>query len=186
MTLGNTVRGYISTIGKAVRTNAAAIETVTHDYVTNDALSDVNSQLAEQSTLIQQNADSITSMAQTINNTINGIQTQMTAIQQTSDAVAVFVTENGQSLSYFRVDAQGLWIGRAGDPIKLLETNNAIKFVDGANNVLLEINTQGIITPSVSASEQVAFLSGSFPEWAIRKGAVINGKHNLNDLWIGG
>ena len=186
MTLGNTVRGYINTMGKAVRTNSAAIEVITHNYVTNESVNDINTQLAEQSSRIDQTAERITSEVATINGTIGNIQTQMTAIQQASDAVSIFVNENGQTLSYFRLDAQGLWIGKADDPVKLLETNSAIKFVDGANNVLLEINTQGIITPSVSVSEQVAFLSGSFPEWAIRKGAYINGKHNLNDLWIGG
>lgn len=186
MTLGNTVRGYISTLAKAVKTNAALVESVIHDYVTNETVSSINSQLAEQSSLIQQNADNITTSVTAINSTISGMQTQLTAVQQTADSWSVFVNENGETLTYLRVDASGLWIGRAEDPIKLLETNSAIKFVDGNGNALLEINTEGIITPSVSASEQVAFLSGSTPEWAIRKGAVINGKHNLNDLWIGG
>lgn len=186
MTLGNTVRGYISTIGKAVKTNSELVEGIVHDYVTNETIGTINNQLAEQSSLIQQNADSIATTVTTLTNTLNGLQAQMTAVQQTADSWSVFVTENGQTLTYLRVDAEGLWIGRAQDPIKLLETNNAIKFVDGNGNALLEINTEGIITPSVSASEQVAFLSGSTPEWAIRKGAVINGKHNLNDLWIGG
>ena len=187
MVLGNTVRGYINTVQKAVKTNTTLVESVIHDYVTNQAVSDINNQIAEQSTLINQNAQNITSMAQSISQTLDGIQQQMTAIQQTADSVSVFVTENGETISYFRVDAQGLWIGRAEDPIQLLETNQAIKFVDSSGNTtLLEINTEGLITPSVSASEQVAFLSGSTPEWAIRKGAVINSKHNLNDLWIGG
>lgn len=187
MVLGNTVRGYINTVQKAVKTNTALVESVIHDYVTNQAVSDINNQIAEQSTLINQNAQNITSVAQSISQTLDGIQQQMTAIQQTADSVSVFVTENGETISYFRVDAQGLWIGRAEDPIQLLETNQAIKFVDSSGNTtLLEINTEGLITPSVSASEQVAFLSGTTPEWAIRKGAVINSKHNLNDLWIGG
>lgn len=186
MVLGNTVKGYISAIGKAVRNNAELVGSVIHDYVTNATVNNINAQLSEQSSLIQQNADSIATSVTAINNTISGLQTQLTAVQQTANSWSVFVNENGETLTYMRVDAQGLWIGRAQDPIKLLETNNAIKFVDGNGNALLEINTEGIITPSVSASEQVAFLSGSTPEWAIRKGAVINGKHNLNDLWIGG
>ena len=186
MTLGNTVQGYISTLSKAVKSNTALVESVIHDYVTNQTVNTINSQLAEQSSLIQQNADNITTSVTAINNTISGMQTQLTAVQQTADSWSVFVNENGETLTYLRVDAEGLWIGRAQDPIKLLESNSAIKFVDGNGNALLEINTEGIITPSVSASEQVAFLSGSTPEWAIRKGAVINGKHNLNDLWIGG
>lgn len=186
MTLGNIVQGYISTLSKAVKSNTALVESVIHDYVTNQTVNTINSQLAEQSSLIQQNADNITTSVTAINATISGLQTQLTAVQQTADSWSVFVNENGETLTYLRVDADGLWIGRAQDPIKLLETNSAIKFVDGNRNALLEINTEGIITPSVSASEQVAFLSGSTPEWAIRKGAVINGKHNLNDLWIGG
>lgn len=112
---------------------------------------------------------------------------QISQIKQSADKIEVFVDENGETLTYLRVDGQGLWIGRAEDPIQLLETNQAIRFVDSSGNTtLLEINTEGLITPSVSASEQVAFLSGSTPEWAIRKGAVINSRHNLNDLWIGG
>lgn len=187
MVLGNSVRGYINTLQKAVQTNQARVESVIHNYVTNQAVTEINNQIAEQNTLINQNAQNITSIAETITQTIDGLQQQMTAIQQTANDVSVFVTENGQTISYFRVDAQGLWIGRSEDPIQLLETNQSIKFVDSSGNTtLLEINTEGLITPSVSASEQVAFLSGSTPEWAIRKGAVINSRHNLNDLWIGG
>ena len=186
MVLGNTIKGYIGSIGKAIKENTEVISSVVHDYVTNQTVNTINEQLVEQSSLIQQNANAIESSVQIINSTINGIQTQLTAVQQTANAWSVFVNENGETLTYLRVDASGLWIGRAQDPIKLLETNTAIKFVDGDNNTLLEINTEGIITPSVSASEQVAFLSGSTPEWAIRKGVVINGRHNLNDLWIGG
>ena len=187
MVLGNTVRGYIGTLQKAVKSNTALVESVIHNYVTNQEVAEINNQIAEQTTLINQNAQDITSVAETLTQTMNGLQQQMTAIQQTSDAVAVFVTENGETLTYLRVDAQGLWIGRAQDPIQLLETNQAIKFVDSSGNTtLLEINTEGLVTPSVSASEQVAFLSGTTPEWAIRKGAVINSRHNLNDLWIGG
>ena len=187
MVLGTTSAGYINTISKAVKTNEALVTSIIHDYVTNETISAVNEQLAEQSSLINQTAQSITSEVETLTNTINGMQEQLTAVQQTSDAVSVFVSENGEVISYFRLDAQGLWIGRAEDPIQLLETNQAIKFVDSSGNTtLLEINTEGIITPTVSATEQVAFLSGSTPEWAIRKGAVVNSRHNLNDLWIGG
>ena len=186
MTLGNTVQGYISTLSKAVKANTALVESVIHDYVTNEAISNINDTLDSQSSQIIQNANAISSMVETLA-TISGIQNQLsTEVRQTSQDLSVFVNENGQTLTYFRLDQYGLWIGRAEDPIRLLETNTAIKFVDGNNNALLEINTEGIITPSVSASEQVAFLSGSTPEWAIRKGAIINGKHNLNDLWIGG
>ena len=186
MVLGTTVKGYISTLQKSVKTNKALVESVVHDYVTNDTVSELNEQLAEQSSLIQQNADSITSVVETVNGTITGITDRLTAVEQTSESWSAYVSENGEVLTYLRLDASGLWIGRSEDPIQLLETNSAIKFVDGNNNALLEINTEGVITPSVSASEQVAFLSGSTPEWAIRKGAVVNGKHNLNDLWIGG
>ncbi len=186
MTLGKTEKGYIGIADNRTKDNTRKIENIAADYVKNDTVNEINEQLVEQSSLIQQNANSISSAVQTINNTLAGMQSQLTLVQQTANSWSVFVNENGETLTYLRVDAQGLWIGRAQDPIKLLETNTAIKFVDGDSNVLLEINTEGIITPSVSAQEQVAFLSGYTYEWAIRKGAVINGKHNLNDLWIGG
>ena len=187
MVLGNTIRGYINTIQKAVQANKDAVQTVIHDYVTNDAVNDISTQIDQQTSLIQQNADRITTVVETINSTIGSVTDRLTAVEQTSESWNVYVTENGETLTYLRVDAQGLWIGRAQDPIQLLETNQAIKFVDSSGNItLLEINTEGLVTPSVSASEQVAFLSGSTPEWAIRKGAVVNSKHNLNDLWIGG
>lgn len=186
MTLGKTEKGYIGIADNRTKDNTRKIENIAADYVKNDTVNEINEQLVEQSSLIQQNANSISSTVQTINNTLAGMQSQLTLVQQTANSWSVFVNENGETLTYLRVDAQGLWIGRAQDPIKLLETNTAIKFVDGDSNVLLEINTEGIITPSVSAQEQVAFLSGYTYEWAIRKGAVINGKHNLNDLWIGG
>lgn len=187
MVLGNTIRGYINTIQKAVQANKDAVQTVIHDYVTNDTVNDISTQIDQQTSLIQQNADRITTVVETINSTIGSVTDRLTAVEQTSESWNVYVTENGETLTYLRVDAQGLWIGRAQDPIQLLETNQAIKFVDSSGNItLLEINTEGLVTPSVSASEQVAFLSGSTPEWAIRKGAVVNSRHNLNDLWIGG
>jgi len=187
MVLGNTINGYISTLQKELQTNKNLVESVIHDYVTNQDVTDINSRLDTQSSLIQQNADRITSQVETLTTALTGITSRLTSVEQTSDSWNVYVQENGETLTYMRVDAQGLWIGRAQDPIQLLETNQAIKFVDSSGNTtLLEINTEGLITPSVSASEQVAFLSGSTPEWAIRKGAVVNSRHNLNDLWIGG
>ena len=185
MVLGSTVAGYISTMQKAVQSNKNLVESVIHDYVTNQEM--VDRSVALQESIIDQTAESIRTAVETINGTIGNITDRITAVEQTSDSWNVYISENGEVLTYMKVDAQGLWIGRAQDPIQLLETNQAIKFVDSSGNVtLLEINTEGLITPSVSASEQVAFLSGSTPEWAIRKGAVVNSRHNLNDLWIGG
>ena len=188
MVLGDTVRGYINTIQKAVNANTSLTTSIIHDYVTNQS---VESKLEDlNASIIEQTSDKIKTEVESVTNSINGeggILERLSAVEQTSDSWKVYVTENGEVLTYMRVDAQGLWIGRAQDPIQLLETNQAIKFVDSSGNTtLLEINTEGLITPSVSASEQVAFLSGSTPEWAIRKGAVVNSKHNLNDLWIGG
>ena len=185
MVLGSTVAGYISTMQKAVQSNKNLVESVIHDYVTNQEM--VDRSVALQESIIDQTAESIRTAVETINGTIGNITDRITAVEQTSDSWNVYISENGEVLTYMKVDAQGLWIGRAQDPIQLLETNQAIKFVDSSGKVtLLEINTEGLITPSVSASEQVAFLSGSTPEWAIRKGAVVNSRHNLNDLWIGG
>lgn len=185
MVLGSTVAGYINTMQKAVQNNKALVESVLHDYVTNQEVADRSA--AIQQSIIEQTSDNIRTAVETINGTIGNITDRLTAVEQTSDSWNVYISENGEVLTYMKVDAQGLWIGRAQDPIQLLETNQAIKFVDSSGNVtLLEINTEGLITPSVSASEQVAFLSGSTPEWAIRKGAVLNSRHNLNDLWIGG
>lgn len=187
MVLGDIFRGYISSASSAIKANSQTIEHISQDYVVNEKVNSISDRLVSQETAIEQTAESIASSVETINQTISGLQQQLTEIKQTSDAVSVFVSENGQVISYFRLDAEGLWIGRAEDPIQLLETNQAIKFVDSSGNItLLEINTEGIITPTVTVDEQISFLSGSTPEWAIRKGEVVDNRHNLNDVWIGG
>ena len=187
MVLGTTVKGYINTLQKSVKTNKNLVESVIHNYVTNEALVETTETMKE--SIINQTSESISTAVSEVEGAINGqggINERLSLVEQTAESWSAYVTENGEVLTYLRLDASGLWIGRSEDPIQLLETNSAIKFVDGDNNALLEINTEGVITPSVSASEQVAFLSGTTPEWAIRKGAVVNNKHNLNDLWIGG
>ena len=187
MVLGETVKGYISSASNAIKTNSQTIEHISQDYVVNEKVNSINDRLVSQETAINQTAESIESVAESINETIAGLQEQLTEVRQTSDAVSVFVSENGEVISYFRLDSEGLWIGRAEDPIRLLETNQAIKFVDSSGNTtLLEINTEGIISPTVTVEEQISFLSGSTQEWAIRKGSVVDNRHNLNDIWIGG
>ena len=126
---------------------------------------------------------SIASQITTLNDQVTANQTR---IEQTANQLSVFVDANGETLTYFILDAQGLWIGNPADPVRLLETNNSIKFVDSTGNtVLLEINTGGIVTPTVSATNQIAMLNGSTGEWAIRKGDLINGRHNLDFVYIG-
>lgn len=189
MVLGSTSRGYINSLRNNVRANANAIETVVRDYVTNEKVTQTANDIRnEYTSLISQTAESITA---TVTEKTAELGTRLSSVEQTASGWTYFIEDNGEKLAYFQVGdfgsgLVGILIGKPNDDIRLFEGNDKIQFLNQNNEALLEINIEGIETPSVSASEQVAFLSGTTPLWAMRKGAVINGGHNLNDIWIGG
>ncbi len=186
MELGQTVIGYVSQTARQLSDNVQRIDRISADYVTNDRLEEINSILESYETQIAQTSSMIASIASQITTINNQVTQNSTLITQTANQLSVFVDSNGETLTYFILDAQGLWIGNPADPVRLLETNNSIKFVDSTGNTtLLEINTGGIVTPTVSATNQIAMLNGSTGEWAIRKGDLLNNRHNLDFVYIG-
>lgn len=186
MTLGKEQVGYISRTARQLSDNVKRIDHISSDYVTNDKIAAINQVMESYESEIRQTSELIASMVSQITQINNELTSQATRINQTANQVAVFIDANGETLNYFILDSRGLWIGNPADPIRLLETNSSIQFIDSSgNNILLEINTSGIITPTVSATNQVALLNGSVGEWAIRKGDLINSKHNLDFVYIG-
>jgi len=93
--------------------------------------------------------------------------------QQTIDNIHSYMTfENGE-----------LVIGKSDGDIKSVQDNDSYQFVDKSGSALLEINTKGVNSPTVNVEKQVTY----FSQWAMRKGAYVNGAgYNLNDVWIGG
>lgn len=186
MSLGQEVVGYVGKTSRALADNIQRVDHISADYVTNDRINSINDLMESYETQIAQTSEMIASIAQQITTLNNQVTSNSTRIEQTANQLSVFVDANGETLTYFILDAQGLWIGNPADPVRLLETNNSIKFVDASGNtVLLEINTGGIVTPTVSATNQIAMLNGSTGEWAIRKGDLINNRHNLDFVYIG-
>lgn len=186
MSLGQEVVGYVGKTNRALAENIQRIDHITADYVTNDRVNAINELMQSYETQILQTSEMVASIASQITTLNDQVTANQTRIEQTANQLSVFVDANGETLTYFILDAQGLWIGNPADPVRLLETNNSIKFVDSTGNtILLEINTGGIVTPTVSATNQIAMLNGSTGEWAIRKGDLINGRHNLDFVYIG-
>ena len=73
-------------------------------------------------------------------------------------------------------------IGKSDSLVTTIYTNDALEFryngqmVARFTNDLLEVR-------NISVDNQVAY----FDQWAIRKGAYVDGVgYNLNDVWIGG
>lgn len=186
MSLGQEVVGYVGKTNRALAENIQRIDHITADYVTNDRINSINELMQSYETQILQTSEMVASIASQITTLNDQVTANQTRVEQTANQLSVFVDANGETLTYFILDAQGLWIGNPADPVRLLETNNSIKFVDSTGNtILLEINTGGIVTPTVSATNQIAMLNGSTGEWAIRKGDLINGRHNLDFVYIG-
>lgn len=186
MSLGQEIVGYVGKTSKALSDNVQRIDHINADYVTNERINSINELMQTYETQIAQTSEMIASIASQITTLNSQVIANQTRIEQTANQLSVFVDANGETLTYFILDAQGLWIGNPADPVRLLETNNSIKFVDSTGNtILLEINTSGIVTPTVSATNQIAMLNGSTGEWAIRKGDLINNRHNLDFVYIG-
>lgn len=186
MSLGQEIIGYVGKTNRALAENIQRIDRISADYVTNDRVNSINTLLESYETQILQTSEMVASIASQITTINDQITANTTRIEQTANQLSVFVDANGETLTYFILDAQGLWIGNPADPVRLLETNNSIKFVDSTGNtVLLEINTGGIVTPTVGATNQLSLLNGTVGEWAIRKGDLIGGRHNLDFVYIG-
>lgn len=108
-----------------------------------------------------------------------GFSFEFSQLEEKLNAVGDEVTEQKQ---YIRLIEGEIHIGKSDNPITSVYTNDALEFryngqmVARFTNEVLEVR-------NISAENQVAF----FDQWAIRRGAYINGVgYNLNDMWIGG
>ena len=108
-----------------------------------------------------------------------GFSFEFSQLEAKLNAVGNEVTEQKQ---YIRLIEGEIHIGKSDNPITSVYTNDALEFryngqmVARFTNEVLEVR-------NISAENQVAF----FNQWAIRRGAYINGVgYNLNDIWIGG
>lgn len=188
ITVGASGLGYVGRTANKEAIQNARITQIMADYASNQRVSEINDRIISAETSIEQNGNMIQTTASALRQTNSTVEALQTLITQNAESIEALIRSNNQIALALRIDENGVTIGKQDDPVYSRQTNNAYQFVDsGANRVLLEINTLGIETPTVSAKEQIAFLAGDTPQWAIRKGEDdANGHYNLNDIWIGG
>lgn len=106
--------------------------------------------------------------------------------QSVSDITAT-IKKNDEVLSYFSLQEDGFYIGSGTSTIKLRETATSIQFIETTTDkVLAEFNTAGLVSSRVDTEDQIAISEGGNDQWAIRKGTAVDGKNNLNIVWLGG
>ena len=133
---------------------------------------------------IEQSADNISLEVATKYATKDEVATERSRVDILSDQVSVKIKtiEDVESFMTFNDDGN-LIIGKSDSEIKSVQDNDSYQFVDKSGTSLLEINTKGVNSPTVNVEKQVTY----FSQWAMRKGAYVNGAgYNLNDVWIGG
>lgn len=182
--------GYVSRARKQARVSEKIVERIDGQYVTNQWLEEIRQQIQrEYRSMIEQEADRISLQVQEVIHTAEGITTRVNGIQNDLSGIQLFVAENGSKLGYLYLDqATGiLWIGRDGDPIRLAETNRAIKFVDSGDNMdLLVIDPDGITTKAANIETQITMRTEDYQEWAIRLGSEDgDGNHNFDIMYVG-
>ena len=189
MTLGQEREGYVSQSLSDQRSTTLTIERIEANYVTNERVAAIEETIVENSTLIEQNADSITLLAETVTTIGNTVTSQSTQIAQTSAQVTILVSSVDEMETWFTFASDYFMIGKSDSDIHSEQDNDSYKFVDNAGNVLLLIEPSGVTASTVNISEQVSYKQDldSDPEWATRLGTEMDtDKHNLDFVWIGG
>lgn len=166
----------------------------TADYAASQA--DVaNANLADYKILVEQNystksqtassiSQAVTSVQTTLNGRIDSVESNLT---QDINGLRASVEANGETLSYFELKSDGFYIGSDSASVKLRETANTIQFVEVSSGIVLaEFNTNGLISTQVQVDNQFSVRNNGSDIWAIRKGAAVNSKNNLNIVWMGG
>ena len=133
---------------------------------------------------IEQSADNISLEVATKYATKDEVATERSRVDVLSDQFSVKIKTIEDVESFMTFDDDGnLIIGKSDSEIKSIQDNDSYQFVDKSGTSLLEINTKGVNSPTVNVEKQVTY----FSQWAMRKGAYVNGAgYNLNDVWIGG
>ena len=108
-----------------------------------------------------------------------GFSFEFSQLEEKLTAIGNEIVEQEQ---YIRLVEGEIHIGKSDSPVTTIYANDALEFryngqmVARFTNDLLEVR-------NISVDNQVAF----FDQWAIRKGAYVDGVgYNLNDVWIGG
>lgn len=108
-----------------------------------------------------------------------GFSFEFSQLEEKLTAIGNEIVEQEQ---YIRLVEGEIHIGKSDSPVTTIYTNDALEFryngqmVARFTNDLLEVR-------NISVDNQVAY----FDQWAIRKGAYVDGVgYNLNDVWIGG
>lgn len=136
----------------------------------------------------EQTATNISQAVGNLRTELSGDITKLESnLNQTASEISATFKKNDEVLSYFSAQADGFYIGSGTSTIKLRETATSIQFIETTTNqVLAEFNTAGLISSRIDTEDQIAISEGGSDQWAIRKGTAVDGKNNLNIVWLGG
>lgn len=170
------------------------IKEIKKDYITNEK---VQSELSEATSKILQTAEEIVMGILSGYTTASDLETYKKYVENKFignkegfefdfSEVEEKLTELGNEIikrnQFIRLEEGNIIIGKSDSPIQALFTNNTLEFryndqtVAKFTNEVLEVR-------NIAVDNQVRF----WTDWAIRKGAYVEGKgYNLNDVWIGG
>lgn len=186
------------------------VEKIESDYVTNEQLEDIGGganvdaeleeirqSIVEQSSYILNTAEEITMSILAGYTTTSDLEAYKKEVEnlfktneegfsfefsQLEEKVTALGNEIVEQEQYIKLIEGEIHIGKSDSPITTVYTNDALEFryngqmVARFTNEVLEVR-------NISVENQVAF----FDQWAIRRGAYIDGiGYNLNDMWIGG
>lgn len=192
LVLGSTVTGYIrDTMNKSA--SQAKEGRIYADYKANETAKSVREGLEQRistyESIIEQMPDQIrASVLETVSNQYDErIGTVESQAKLASDSLAIWFGENGKINTWFEFDENEFKIRKNGQSVYSVQDNNSYEFKDASGSTLMELNQDGMTAPTVNVSGQLKVMSGETDQWAIRKGAYINGIGvNLDDVWIGG
>jgi phage minor structural protein len=193
MTLGLTLDGYIqSQLANARKNRSDILGTVSANYATNEAvksqINEIHNYLTTYESIINQLPDEIkASVIKTITDTYDGrIQTLESDVKLTADQLSLYFGADGKINTWFDFNDEYFAIRKSNKSIISKQTNESLVYEDADGNEILRLDSSGITAKTVNVSGQLEIMNGSTAQWAIRKGAIINGKANLDDVWIGG
>ena len=178
---------------EALQVNVDAISDVA-DYASSQAAA-ANANLADYKVLVSQTYSTQTQTATSINQAVSSVSTTLNGridsvesnFTQTVNGLRASISANDEVLSYFELAPDGFYIGSDSASVRLRETASTIQFVEvGSGVVLAEFNTSGLVSTQVQVDNQYSVRNNGSDIWAIRKGAAVNGKNNLNIVWMGG
>lgn len=192
MTLGLTLDGYIqSQLARARKDKSEILGSVSANYATNEALkskvNEIHTYLTQYESIINQLPDEIkSSVIKTITDTYDGrVSSIESAIKQNADQIALLFSANNNVNTWFEFTDSYFRIRKSNSSIISEQTNSSLTYKQN-NNELLKIDTNGITASTANVSGQLKIMNGTTDQWAIRKGATVNGGVNLDIVWIGG